>query len=116
MNGRHAMANDSELEARWTNDGLYYEYSKAANPIAEGLTTEVPMADFSHHLHENGPTRVIPFDLSQELKCPGPATSPALCSNFIRIREGEHIRTNPNATSELYYVIRGKGRTMVHNE
>ena len=94
---------------RWTSDGLYYEYSKAANPIAAGLTTRVPLADFPRHLHESGPTRIIPFDLSDELKCPGPATSPALCSNFIRIQQGEHIRTAPNATSELYYVIRGKG-------
>ena len=108
--------NEHHDKERWTSDGLYYEYSKAANPIGEGLTTKVPMADFPHHLHESGPTRIIPFDLSHELKCPGPATSPALCSNFIRIRQGEHIRTTPNATSELYYVIRGKGRTRVHGE
>ena len=100
----------------WTEDAQFFEYSKAANPIGEGLTTKVPMADFPRHLHESGPTRIIPFDLSQELKCPGPATSPALCSNFIRILQGEHIRTTPNATSELYYVIRGKGRTRVHGE
>ena len=115
-NERHTMASEHQDAGRWTGDGLYYEYSKAANPIAEGLTTKVPMADFPHHLHESGPTRVIPFDLSHELKCPGPATSPALCSNFIRIRPGEHIRTTPNATSELYYVIRGNGRTGVHGE
>jgi gentisate 1,2-dioxygenase len=110
------MANEMADRERWTSDGLYYEYSKAANPIGEGLTTQVPLADFLHHLHESGPTRIIPFDLSHELKCPGPATSPALCSNFIRIEPGEHIRTSPNATSELYYVIRGTGRTVVHEE
>ena len=110
------MANEHHDEERSTSDGLYFEYSKAANPIAAGLTTRVPMADFSRHLHESGPTRIIPFDLSDELKCPGPATSPALCSNFIRILQGEHIRTAPNATSELYYVIRGKGRTRVDGE
>ena len=110
------MANEHHDEQRWTRDGVYYEYSKAANPIGEGLTTKVPMADFPRHLHESGPTRIIPFDLSHELKCSVPATSPALCSNFIRILQGEHIRTTPNATSELYYVIRGKGRTRVHGE
>lgn len=51
---------------RCTSDGLYYEYSKAANPIGEGLTTQVPLADFPHHLHESGPSRIIPFDLSRE--------------------------------------------------
>lgn len=99
---------------RWTSDGLYFEYSKAANPIAAGYITPVPLADFPHHLHEEGATRVIPFDLSKELKCPGPATSPALCANFIRVRGGEGITTKPNATSELYHVIRGRGRTRVH--
>ena len=110
------MANEHHDQERWTSDGVYYEYSKAANPIAEGLTTKVPMANFPHHLHESGPTRIIPFDLSEALQCPGPATSPALCSNFIRILEGSDIRTTPNATSELYYVIRGRGRTRVHGE
>ncbi len=110
------MANEHHDEERSTSDGLYFEYSKAANPIAAGLTTRVPLADFPRHLHESGPTRIIPFDLSDQLKCDGPATSPALCSNFIRIQQGEHIRTAPNATSELYHVIRGEGRTKVHGE
>jgi len=110
------MADVHQDQDRWTRDGLYYEYSKAANPIAEGLTSPVPMADFPRHLHESGPTRVIPFDLSHELKCPGPATSPALCANFIRICPGERIRTSPNATSELYHVIRGRGRTRINGE
>ena len=102
---------------RWTSDGEYYEYSKAVNPIGSGLTTKVPLADFPHHLHEEGPTRIIPFDLSEQLRCPArPATSPALCSNFIRINPGEQIRTSPNATSELYHVIRGRGHTEVHGE
>lgn len=110
------MASEHLDEERSTSDGLYFEYSKAANPIAAGLTTRVPLADFPRHLHESGPTRIIPFDLSDQLKCDGPATSPALCSNFIRIQQGEHIRTAPNATSELYHVIRGEGRTKVHGE
>ena len=109
------MAEDRNAQERWTSDGLYDEYSKAANPIGAGLISKVPMADFPHHLHESGPTQIIPFDLSEAMKCPGPATSPALCSNFIHIRPGERIRTAPNATSELYYVIRGTGSTRVHD-
>ena len=65
---------------RWTKDAQFFEYSKAANPIGSGLTSKVPLADFPHHLHEEGPTRIIPFDLSEQLRCPGPATSPALCA------------------------------------
>jgi gentisate 1,2-dioxygenase len=99
--------------AEWTSAAQYFEYSRAANPIGAGLIPYVPLADFPHEIHESGPTRVIPFDLSDQLRCPGPATSPALLSNFVRIEPGESIGTNPNATSELYYVIRGRGRTEV---
>ncbi len=102
---------DGTNRDEWTGSGEYYEYSKAANPIGSGLIPEIPMADFPSRLHEEGPTRVIPFDLSEKLRCQGPATSPALLSNFIRIRPGEQIATDPNATSELYYVIRGRGET-----
>jgi len=112
MSESNDQARDRE---RWTADGLYYEYSKAANPIAAGFITKVPLADFPHTLHQEGPTRIIPFDLSEKLKCPGPATSPALCSNFIRILPGEAIATRPNATSELYHVIRGSGRTRIRD-
>ncbi len=69
----------------------------------------MPLADFPARLHEEGPTGIIPFDLSEALKCPGPATSPALCANFIHIRPGEEQSTPVNATSELYYTIRGEG-------
>jgi gentisate 1,2-dioxygenase len=105
MNGVEAAAQE-----RWTRAAQYFEYSKAANPVGH-QTSKVPYADFPARLHEEGPTRIIPFDLSAKLRCPGPATSPALCANFIRIRAGEHIETRPNATSEVYYVIRGRGRT-----
>src|SRR5258708_26697056 len=95
---------------RWTKDAQYFEYSKAANPIGSGLISKVPLADFPHRLHEEGPTRIVPFDLSERLGCPGPATSPALCANFIRILAGERLQTQPNPTSAGYYDIRGPRR------
>ena len=49
----------AELD-RWTRDGEYYEYSKAANPIGSGLISKVPLADFPARLHEEGPTRHHP--------------------------------------------------------
>jgi gentisate 1,2-dioxygenase len=110
------MSTQTSDRKQWTSDGLYYEYSKAANPIAEGVIPKVPLADFPHELHESGPTRIIPFDLSQQLACEGPATSPVLCANFIRICPGEQVCTDVNATSELYYVIRGQGYTKVRGE
>ena len=94
-----------------TQDALFYEYSRAADPIGSGAIPSVPHAEFSATLHEQGPTRVIPLDLSRQLGCPGPATSPSLCANFLHIRPGESIRVQPNASSQLYFVMRGRGQT-----
>jgi gentisate 1,2-dioxygenase len=100
---------------KWTADARYFEYSKVANPIGH-QTPKCPLGDFPHGLHEEGASRIIPLDLSDKLRCPGPATSPNLCANFIRIRPGEQVATSPNATSQLFFVIRGNGRTEVSGE
>jgi gentisate 1,2-dioxygenase len=89
----------------------FFEYTKAANPLSKGTITEVPFGELLSHLHEKGPTRIIPFDLSKKIVCDGPSTSPNLAAAFIRIEPGEKINTSVNATSELYYVIRGRGMT-----
>lgn len=111
-----AIWGDGDSLGRWTEDAQYFEYSKAANPIGAGLISKVPLADFPSSLHEEGPTRIIPFDLSEKLGCPGPATSPALCANFVRILASEKLTTRSNATSELYYVIRGRGHSTIQGE
>lgn len=55
----------------------------------------------------------MPLDLSDDLRTEGPATSSGLVANFIRINAGEHVKTAPNATSELYYVLDGRGFSVV---
>ena len=66
-------------------------------------------------LYADGPSGIIPLDLSDELGISdGPATSPALVANSVRIPAGERIATNPNATSQLYYVISGRGFSAVN--
>jgi len=90
---------------------LFYEYTKAADPIGSGAISKIPFADFGSELHESGSTRLIPLDVSAELGCIGPATSPALCANFARILAGDVLSTNFNATSQLFYVIYGSGLT-----
>ena len=112
------MSSDSQAialeRARWTLDGEYHGESQGADPTRSGSANQVPVAVFPAGLHEGGATRIIPFDLSEELRCLGPATSPTLCANFIRINAGDEIWTQPNATSEFYYVIRGNGRTRIN--
>ncbi|QEH39053.1 Cupin domain protein [Aquisphaera giovannonii] len=97
--------------AELTRDGLFYEYSRAADPIGSGIIAPIPFSEFPATLHEEGPTGVVPLDLSARLGCAGPATSPSLCANFVHVRPGESIGVRPNASSQIYYVMRGRGRT-----
>lgn len=105
----------SDARDKWTKAARYFEYSKVANPVGH-QTPKCPLATFDRELHEDGETRIIPLDLSDKLLCPSPATSPNLCASFIRIKDGERIATRPNATSQLYFVIRGEGRTEFQGE
>ena len=79
--------------------------------MGSGAISKIPFANFGSELHESGSTRLIPLDISAELGCVGPATSPALCANFVRILAGDVLSTNFNATSQLFYVIYGSGLT-----
>lgn len=96
-------------------DAQYFEYTTSADPLAAGIISPVPYHTFLHTLHEEGATRIIPLDVSKELGVPYSATSPGLLANFVRIIHGDHIKTRANATSQLFYVIRGNGHTEVGN-
>lgn len=105
-----AYENGYEQAHEWARDARYFEYTKAADPIASGHAPQLPIAQFSPEIYRDQPTGVIPLDLSKDLGITtGEATSPALLANFVRIRAGEQIDTNPNATSQLYYVLYGRG-------
>ncbi len=94
----------------------YFEYSKAANPVRASLTPHIPFDVFPASLYADGPTRVVPLDISAQLKCASPATGPDLCANFIRILDGEHVTLEPNATSMVFYAIRGSGTAQSSGE
>ncbi len=101
----------------WADDACYFEYSKAANPIGSGHAPQVPITRFDPKIYVDQPTGVFPLDLSNELGIKtGAATSPALLANFIRIRPGEQIDASPNATSQLYYVLHGRGFAAVNGQ
>lgn len=90
-------------------DAEYFEYSKAANPISANLISRIPYHSFPASLYDSGPSRVVPLDLSDALGCEGPATGPGLCANFIRLNAGDALTLQPNATSQVVYVIAGEG-------
>lgn len=96
----------------WQVAAEIFNYCQAANPVRPGLTEPIPMRQWGAELHSQGPTAVLPLDLSGELGCAGPATSPALAAHFLRILPGEGLKAAAAATSSLFYVLRGQG--MLH--
>ena len=95
--------------SNWQAKALVYDYRQAANPVRAGLTEPVPYRQWPASLHQAGPTRVIPLDLSAELGCSGPATSPALAAHFLRLEAGEGLKAAAVATSSLFHVMEGAG-------
>jgi len=89
---------------------LLFDYRQAANPVRRGLTEPIPYRHWSPALHASGPSGVIALDLSAELGCEGPATSPALAAHFVRIAAGEGVKAAARATSSLFFVLSGSGR------
>jgi gentisate 1,2-dioxygenase len=100
----------------WTGDARFYEYTSAADPIGSGIISPIPAREFAPELYNSGETRIVTLDLSNELRTDYPATSPSLLAHFIRINAGDSINTQPNATSELYYIISGAGSTEVNRQ
>jgi gentisate 1,2-dioxygenase len=96
-------------QQQWEQQADFKEYMSAVNPPMP----KIEVVDFPHTLHAEGASRVIPFDLSEHLETAYPATTPNLMANFIRIIEGTSLVTDAKATSQMFYVIRGKGRTQM---
>ena len=88
-----------------------YDYRKAANPVRSGLTEPIPYRQWGSEIHEQGPSGVIPLDMREELGLGGlgPATSPGLAAHFLRILPGEGVKAEAEATSQLFYVLSGRG-------
>jgi gentisate 1,2-dioxygenase len=107
-------ASDSNASCKSNNDAWIqpaeiYEYTSTANP----KMTEIPIRVFGPELHQEGPSRIIPMDLSSDLELAFPATSPNLMGNFVRILIDETISTGVSkATSQVFYVIRGQGKSL----
>ncbi len=92
---------------QWEKQVVSWEYSAAATPDLN----EVPVQPFAASLHEQGTTRVISLDLSSILATPFLATTPNLLANYVRICPNEQITTAVSATSEVFFIMRGAGRT-----
>jgi len=97
----------------WTGDARFHEYSAAVDPIGSGATTGVPVRRFPSQWHDPDVTRVVDLDLSGDLGTPYPATGPSLLARFVCIAPGDEVDLAVNATSVLFYCLRGGGHSDV---
>ncbi|WP_238696214.1 hypothetical protein [Thiomicrorhabdus sediminis] len=109
MNRMNVEQIQQVAQQQWEAQAEVKEYMSAVNPPMP----KIDVIDYPSALHEGGLTRVIPFDLSEELQTGYPATSPNLLASFLKISAGDTLKTDAKATSQMFYVIRGKGRTQM---
>jgi gentisate 1,2-dioxygenase len=57
------------------------------------------------------PTSTIALDASADLASPYPATTPTLLCRYLKIRAGETLNTDFSASGEVFYAMRGSGRS-----
>lgn len=109
MNRAHVEQIQEAAQQQWEHQADVKEYMSAVNPPMP----KIDVIDYPSALHKDGDTRVIPFDLSKQLQTEYAATSPNLMANFIKISAGDMLRTDAAVTSQMFYVIRGSGRTQM---
>ena len=95
------------LNAAWAANTAYFEYTSAANPRMPQIEIEA----FPAALHEIDETKIIPLDLSAAMQTSYPCTGPSLLANFIHINASESLRTVACSASQVFFCIRGKGRS-----
>ncbi|MDX8397486.1 MAG: hypothetical protein R8K49_04110 [Mariprofundaceae bacterium] len=96
------------LNNQWKKQVINWEYSAAATPDLKQL----PVQPFPASLHESGESRIIELNIADHLSTDYAATSPSLLANYIRICATESIPTLTHASSEVFFVMRGSGRTI----
>ena len=97
----------SEAEAR----GRFFNTGNAFNVQLPRVPDHIFTAEPLRAMDPATPTGLIACDLSQELACPFPATSPLVLARYARIRSGETLETDFAASGVICYVITGSGAT-----
>jgi len=87
---------------------INWEYSAAASPDI----SPVPMQPFPSSLHESGESRIIELNISDVLGTEHAATSPSLLANYVRICANDSLNTHALASSEVFFVMYGSGKTI----
>lgn len=102
----------SQAEAR----GRFFNTGNAFNvqlpPVPDRSFTDEPIKA----LDPATPTGLIPCDISADLGCAFPATTPLVLAHYARIRAGDSLTTDFVTSGTIGYVIQGSGTTSCAGE
>jgi gentisate 1,2-dioxygenase len=91
--------------------GRFFNTGNAFNVQLPAVPDHLFTAEAAAALEPQGPTGLFACDLSKQLACPFPATTPLVLARYARIRLGETLDTAFTASGIICYVIRGIGST-----
>jgi gentisate 1,2-dioxygenase len=111
--------NIAEMPAQCPNDpttaaqarGRFFNTGNAFNVQLPPVPDHLFVAEPTAAMDPAAPTGLIACDLSQQLGCAYPATTPLVLARYARIRTGETLTTEFAASGIICYVISGAGRT-----
>ena len=106
--GRRVAAGQDEQVAGVPGNG----FNVRLPPVPDRIFTAEPAAA----LDPATPTGLISCDISAELACAFPATTPLVLAHYARIRTGESLATDFVASGVIAYVISGRGTTQCAGE
>jgi gentisate 1,2-dioxygenase len=104
------MANDLQPDPTRSRARFYAPEIAFDRPVPD-----VPAAVFEHErdiaLAPDAPAGFVVLDQSDALACGWPATTPTMLARYLTLGAGQAFGHRLNSTGEVYYVIRGSGRT-----
>ena len=105
-----APATAAEARGRFFNTGNGFNVQLP--PVPDRIFADEPQ----RALDPATPTGLIACDISGDLACAFPATTPLVLAQYGRIRAGETLETDFVASGVIAYVIAGSGVTHCDNE
>lgn len=105
-----APESDAQARARYFNSGNAFDLKLP--PVPDTVFLDEP----ARALDPSAPTGLVACDVSDQLQCPGPATSPLILARYARICAGETLNARFAASGVLHYVMQGSGTTRAGSE
>jgi gentisate 1,2-dioxygenase len=100
-----APATEAEARGRFFNTGNGFNVQLP--PVPDRIFADEP----AKALDPATPTGLIACDISADLACRFPATTPLVLAHYARIRAGESLTTDFIASGTIAYVMTGTGTT-----